>query len=69
MQRDAGLFFDLAYNLFRNIRVSANGGPEYALTIIRLGVASTFLKCEPVIGQFLQDILSLHPATSNVVDG
>lgn len=64
MQRYTGLFFDLAHNLFRNFRVSANGGPEYAMTIIRLGVASTFLKREPFIGQFLQDILSLHPATA-----
>jgi hypothetical protein len=34
MQRYTGLFFDLAHNLFRNFRVSANGGPEYATTII-----------------------------------
>jgi hypothetical protein len=64
MQRDAGLFFDFAHNLFRNFRVSTNGGPEDAMTIIRLGVASTFLKCETFIGQFLQDILSLHPSTA-----
>ncbi len=64
MQRYTGLFFDLAYNLFRDFRVSADGGSEYAITIIRLGVAPTFLKCEPFIGQFLQDVLSLHSATA-----
>jgi hypothetical protein len=64
MQRYTGLFFDLAHNLFWNFSVSANGRPEDAMTIIRLGVASTFLKCEPFIGQYLQDIFSLHPATA-----
>jgi hypothetical protein len=66
MQRYTGLFFDLAHNLFRNFRVPANGGPEYAMTIIRLGVASSFLKCESVIGQFLQDIHTVKNGSGRV---